>query len=84
MLLDGFGSMKAPQKDFDALRALGGKVEFFRTPRFGKLTRFHKRTHRRAIVIDGTVAYTGGMAIGDKWLGECRLRGALARLAWCA
>lgn len=70
VLLDGFGSMKAPQKDFDALRALGGKVEFFRTPRFGKLTRFHKRTHRRAIVIDGKVAYTGGMAIADKWLGN--------------
>jgi cardiolipin synthase len=70
VLLDGFGSRKAPQKDFDALRAAGGKVEFFRTPRFGKLTRYHKRTHRRAIVIDGTVAYTGGMAVGDKWLGD--------------
>jgi cardiolipin synthase A/B len=70
VLLDGFGSMKAPQKDFDALRALGGRVEFFRTPRFGKLTRFHKRTHRRAIVVDGTVAYTGGMSIADKWRGD--------------
>lgn len=70
VLLDGFGSRGAPGKGFDELRRRGGRVEFFRTPRFGKLTRFHKRTHRRAIVIDGRVAYTGGMAVSDKWLGD--------------
>ena len=70
ILLDGYGGRGAPDKDMDALRDLGGKVSHFRTPRFGKLTRFHKRTHRRAIVIDGRIAYTGGMAIADKWLGN--------------
>jgi cardiolipin synthase A/B len=70
VLLDGFGSLKAPEKDIAALRAAGGRLEFFRPPRFGKLTQFHKRTHRRAIVIDGVVAFTGGMAVGDKWLGN--------------
>ena len=42
----------------------------FRPARFGKLTRFHKRNHRRAIVIDGTVAFTGGAAMADQWLGN--------------
>jgi cardiolipin synthase A/B len=70
ILLDGYGGRGAPGKDLDALRELGGKVAYFRTPRFGKLTRFHKRTHRRAIVVDGRIAYTGGMAIADKWLGH--------------
>jgi cardiolipin synthase len=36
------------------------------------LTRFYKRNHRRAIVIDGRIAYTGGAAVGDKWLGNAR------------
>lgn len=41
-------------------------------PRFGEFTRVHRRNHRRAIVIDGQVGFTGGMAIGDKWLGNAR------------
>lgn len=70
LLLDGYGGLKTPDEGIEALRAAGGKVERFRPPRFGKLTRFHKRTHRRAIVMDGKVAFTGGMAVGDKWLGN--------------
>jgi cardiolipin synthase len=70
VLLDGLGGMKAPDKDVDALKAAGGKVEKFRAPSFGKLTRFYKRDHRRSIVMDGCVAYTGGMAVADKWVGN--------------
>jgi cardiolipin synthase len=70
VLLDGFGGSRAPKDGMDALRAAGGKVETFRAPRLGKLTRFHKRNHRRAIVVDGAVGFTGGIAVGDKWLGD--------------
>jgi cardiolipin synthase len=70
VLLDGLGGMKAPDKDVDALKAAGGKVEKFRAPSFGKLTRFYKRDHRRSIVMDGRVAYMGGMAVSDKWVGD--------------
>lgn len=69
VLLDGLGCMKAPDKDLDAFKAAGGKVTHFRPVRLGSLTRFHRRNHRRSIVIDGAVAFTGGMAVGDKWLG---------------
>jgi cardiolipin synthase len=72
ILLDGLGSIKVPDEDFEALKAAGGKVHKFRAPRFGKLTRFHRRNHRRAIVIDGAVGYTGGMAISDVWLGHAQ------------
>jgi cardiolipin synthase len=70
VLLDAFGGAHAPKKDMDALRAAGAKVESFRAARLGRLTRFHKRNHRRAIVIDGAVAFTGGIAVADKWLGN--------------
>jgi cardiolipin synthase A/B len=70
VLLDGFGGSRAPKDGMDALCAAGGKVETFRAPRLGKLTRFHKRNHRRAIVVDGAVGFTGGIAVGDKWLGD--------------
>jgi cardiolipin synthase len=70
ILLDGFGGMFTPEESVEALRAAGVKVETFRAARLGKLTRFHKRNHRRAIVIDGKVGFTGGMAVGDQWLGN--------------
>src|SRR6185503_14429164 len=70
VLLDGLGGMKAPDKDVDALKAAGGQVEKFGAARLGKLTRFHKRDHRRAIVMDGRIAYTGGMAVAEKWVGN--------------
>ena len=72
VLLDGLGGMKAPDEDIEKLEAAGGKVKVFRSARFGKLSRFHKRNHRRTIVIDGTTAFTGGMAIADKWLGNAQ------------
>ena len=70
VLLDGLGGLHAPDEDIKRLVEAGGKVKFFRSARLGKLSRFHKRNHRRAIVIDGSVAFVGGMAVADKWLGN--------------
>ena len=72
ILLDGLGSLKVSDDDFEALEAAGGKVQKFRAPKFGKLTRFHRRNHRRSIVIDGEVGFTGGMAVSDVWLGHAQ------------
>jgi cardiolipin synthase len=73
VLLDGLGGIRTPRKGVRELRAAGGQVERFRPARIGKLSRFYKRMHRRAIVIDGVVGFTGGAAVGDKWLGEARV-----------
>jgi len=70
VLLDSMGSLRTPGETIDAMKKAGVKVETFRPLRLGKLTRFHQRDHRRAIVIDGEVGFTGGMAVGDKWLGD--------------
>jgi cardiolipin synthase len=72
VLLDGLGAMKKPDDKFEELEKAGVRVFEFRAPRLGKLTRAHKRNHRRSIVIDGLVGFTGGMAVGDKWLGHAQ------------
>lgn len=72
VLLDGLGGIGCPDEDVDRLRGAGGRVSTFRPPRMGKLMRFHRRNHRRAIVIDGITAYTGGVAVADHWLGKAR------------
>ena len=72
VLVDGLGGMRIPEDGVEKLRAAGGRVGTFRPFALGKISRFHRRNHRRAIVIDGRIAYTGGMAVGDKWLGDAR------------
>jgi cardiolipin synthase A/B len=69
-LLDDFGSKVLSFGTFSDLKRAGGRVERFRTVQFGKLTRLHRRDHRRSIVIDGEVGFTGGMAVADTWLGH--------------
>lgn len=70
ILLDGLGALSMPDEAIEAMKDAGVRIQRFRPPRFGRLTRFHKRNHRRAIVFDGRIAYTGGAAVADKWLGD--------------
>ena len=87
LMLDGLGGMRCPDEGKDALKKAGGKIGVFRPLRWGKITRFHKRNHRRAIVVDGKVGYTGGVAVGDKWLGNARnpeeWRDSMVRVTGC-
>jgi cardiolipin synthase len=72
LLLDAFGAIQAPGDGLRALESAGARVAYYRPARFGMLTRFHRRNHRRAIVVDGAVGFTGGAAVGDKWAGRAR------------
>ena len=72
VLLDGLGGLRAPGDKIKRLTEAGGRVCRFRPMRLGGLMRFHRRNHRRAIVVDGEVGFTGGAAIGDKWLGNAK------------
>jgi cardiolipin synthase len=72
VLLDAFGAARAPRARFQALEAAGAHVAYYRPARFGMLTRYHRRNHRRAIVVDGQIGFTGGAAVSDKWQGRAR------------
>src|SRR5438045_1164204 len=70
--LDGYGSIRAPWKKLADFERAGGKTTIFHTlmPLPWAMARDHKLNHRRAIVIDGRMAYTGGIAVADSWLGN--------------
>lgn len=72
LLVDWFGSFKLKRRHRDELARAGVKVEAFRPLNLRNLVRIYRRTHRRAIVIDGRVAFTGGAAISKKWAGNVR------------
>ena len=69
-LLDGFGGLKMKKRYRDELTAAGVVVKRFRPLSPRSLVRFYRRTHRRAIVMDGRVGFTGGAAVSKKWKGN--------------
>jgi cardiolipin synthase A/B len=73
-LVDWFGSHKFRRRHRDELTRAGVQVEVFRPFTLRHLVRIYRRTHRRAIVIDGRVAFTGGAAISKKWAGDVRTK----------
>ncbi len=70
LLLDGFGGIKMTKRYRDELTEAGVSVARFRPFGLRSLVRFYKRTHRRAIVIDGRIGFTGGAAVSKKWKGN--------------
>ena len=64
VICDGIGSLGARMFLFQPLIRAGGEVKMIK-PLFS-----HFRYHRKIVVIDGSIAYTGGMNIGTKYLGE--------------
>jgi cardiolipin synthase A/B len=72
LLLDAFGSFRLKRAHRRELLEAGVRLEFFRPLALRNLVRLYRRTHRRAIVIDGRVGFTGGAAISSKWRGDTR------------
>lgn len=71
VLYDAWGSMGASKAWFNQLRAAGGKVLPFITSR-NMITRYriNYHLHRKIIVVDGKISWTGGFNIGDQYLGR--------------
>ena len=78
ILLDSHGSGNTPGEVIALMRDAGCHVEFFRrvdAPAIifpWKLLRYNYRNHRRILVIDGRVGFTGGYGISDTWNGDGR------------
>ncbi|MCC5908169.1 MAG: phosphatidylserine/phosphatidylglycerophosphate/cardiolipin synthase family protein [Balneolaceae bacterium] len=67
-LMDYIGSVPAGQEKFDRMENSGVEVVRWRKPAWYQLSRFNHRTHRKLLVVDGKVAYTGGANTADNWL----------------
>ncbi len=68
LLLDAVGSARATRAFFAPLLEAGGELAWFHPARLWKVWRrpwLNLRDHRKIVVIDGVIAYTGGMNISD-------------------
>jgi cardiolipin synthase A/B len=71
VLVDGTGSKFAGPL-LARLRQAGVKTAVFRPIRLLTLYKIARRTHRKILVVDGTVSFTGGFCIAEQWLGDAR------------
>jgi cardiolipin synthase A/B len=89
----GAGSMKS--EDVKRLEAAGCHIGTFNSLKWYNLEEVNYRTHRKILVVDGEVGFTGGAGVADHWLGhaqdkdhwrdtQIRMRGPIVRLAEAA
>lgn len=77
LLYDGFGSLALREADVAELCAAGGRAApFLPIGLWRRPFQFNFRNHRKIVVVDGKIAFTGGLNIGDEYSGRRR------RYAW--
>lgn len=74
LILDGVGSQKLDEELNERMRQAGVQVAKFRPVRWYTLDRLNHRTHRKILVVDGRVGFTGGLGIADLYQGDAQDR----------
>jgi cardiolipin synthase len=72
VLLDWVGSGKMDGELLERMERSGVRVEKYRPLRWYSLSRVNHRTHRKLLVVDGRIGFTGGVGVADQWLGDAQ------------
>jgi len=72
VLLDWVGSQKMEEALLDELRSAGVEVQKYHPPHWSHLGRLNNRTHRKLLVVDGRIGFTGGVGIAEQWTGDAQ------------
>jgi cardiolipin synthase len=68
IVLDSVGSKKMSGDDEERLEAAGAEIKWVNPIVSFQIEEANYRTHRKALIVDGDVAFIGGMGIADQWL----------------
>jgi cardiolipin synthase len=72
VLLDWVGSAKMDESLLTSLSAAGVQVRKFHPPHWSHLGRLNNRTHRKLLVVDGRIGFTGGVGVAPQWTGNAQ------------
>jgi cardiolipin synthase len=72
VLLDAWGSRPIENHLIDDMTKAGVQLRWFRPLSRVRLGEVNHRTHRKVLVVDESVAFTGGVGISDLWRGDAR------------
>ena len=70
VLIDWIGSRKINEALLDRMRDAGVEVERYNPLVWYALTRINHRDHRKLLIVDGKVGFTGGAGVADIWKGS--------------
>ncbi|HEY0437608.1 MAG TPA: cardiolipin synthase [Phenylobacterium sp.] len=71
-MYDALGSGKIDKNYVEDMKAAGVEVARYNPPKWNNLARQNNRTHRKLLVIDGRIGFTGGVGIADEWSGHAQ------------
>jgi cardiolipin synthase len=72
ILLDAVGSTSIGEEILETLERGRCQLAWYNPIRYYSLGRFNHRTHRKSLIVDGRIAFTGGAGIADHWKGNAR------------
>ena len=70
VLLDWVGSAKVDDDFIKEMESAGVQIRRFHKPTWYDIARMNNRTHRKLLVVDGRVGFTGGVGIAPEWTGN--------------
>ncbi|HYP28121.1 MAG TPA: phospholipase D-like domain-containing protein [Blastocatellia bacterium] len=74
ILLDAIGSATIGEEILKTLESGGCQLAWYNPIHWYTIGRFNNRTHRKSLIIDGRIGFTGGAGIADHWLGRAEDR----------
>src|SRR6476469_11060671 len=91
MVVDSVGASGMRDKDMKRLEAAGCHIGNFNAVKWYNLEEVNYRTHRKILIVDDEIGFTGGAGVADHWLGhaedkdhwrdtQVRMRGPIVRL----
>lgn len=72
LMLDWVGSVKMDAALLSSMRQAGIEVERYHAVHWYSLGTLNNRTHRKVLIVDGRIGFTGGVGIADQWAGHAQ------------
>jgi len=72
VLIDWVGSQKMDEELLYRMEEAGVQIKHYHPLHWYHLARMNNRTHRKVLVVDGRIGFTGGVGIADQWDGNAR------------
>jgi cardiolipin synthase len=72
IVFDSLGSIDLSKATVDRLASAGVEIVWFNPLASWSIEEVNYRSHRKVLVVDGTVAFTGGVGVADHWRGDAR------------
>ncbi len=72
LMLDWLGSEKMAPQLIGQMRDAGVEIERYHALHWYSLGKINNRTHRKVLIVDGKIGFTGGVGIADEWTGHAQ------------